>query len=223
MVPVFSHAKDPALSFQGLKGQDAWAWLAEKNFIFERSAEDRAKTNLEFTDQGLLIEALSGTQSIIAIKKGGHLSDYRDVVLKWGVNDFPEGASYAKGKRNEAIMFYAFFGTEMISSGAMVVPDSPYFIAIHLCENDAINKPENGRFYHKGGRFVCVAHPKPGEVVETRFDLKAAFKEYYGFDARPLYGIALEFDTSGAPNGGKASAFVQSIEFPDATLVHGQE
>ena len=222
IIPRTTYAEDPGLNFKNLQGNDAWEWLGERQFIFERSADNKKKTNLEFTDQGLRIDALDSTQSIMAIKKGGHLADYKNVLLKWGVNDFPEGASYAKGKRNEAIMFYAFFGTEMIDSGSMLVPDSPYFIALHLCENDQINKPELGRFYHKGGRFVCVAHPKPGEIVTTRFNLKRSFQEYFGFDAPPLYGIALEFDTNGAPNNGKTSAFVRSIEFPDATLIRHQ-
>ncbi len=209
-------AAEPAVDFRDFKGQDAKAFLKKHNFIFERKADDSRKTKLTFTDKGLEIEALARAQSFLALKKG-HLSNYRDVVIKWGVNKFPRGASYAKGKRNEAIMLYAFFGTEMIGSGGLIVPDSPYFIALHLCENDEINKPEKGRYYHKGGRFVCVAKPKPGELVTTRFDLKQAFQEYFGFPAPPLHGIAFEFDTNGAPDGGKTSAFVQSIEFPAAT------
>ena len=116
--------------------------------------------------------------------------------------------------RNMAGSLQVFFGQEHVSSGSFVVPDAPYFIALHLCENDEINKPETGRFYHKGGRFVCVAHPKPGETVTTKFNLKQAFKDYYGFDAPPLYGFIIEYDTKGAPNGGKTSAFVKKIEFP---------
>ena len=210
--------KNAGIDFRTVAGNDARQWLASKNFIFERSANNKNKTSFLLTERGLEIKALKSAQSIIALKKG-YLQNYRDVEIVWGVDKFPKGASYAKGKRNEAILLYAFFGKEMIDSGGLVVPDSPYFIALHLCENDQINKPEKGRFYHKGGRFVCVAHPKPGEAITTRFNLKKAFKDYYGFEAPPLYGIAFEFDTKGAPDGGKTSAFIQSIFFPESTYI----
>lgn len=210
-------AREAVLDFTDGAGQDAWQWLADKNIIFERGAKSRDKTGLTLdSEYGLIVKSLKRGQSIIALKQG-YLDNYRDVVVHWGVNEFPKGASYAKGKRNEAIMLQVFFGDKNVSSGSFVVPDAPYFIALHLCENDAINKPEKGRYYHDGGRFVCVAHPKPGETVETRFDLRKAFRDYYGFAAPPIYGIAIEFDTNGAPNGGKTSAFVKKVEFPQAT------
>jgi hypothetical protein len=213
-------ARDAALDFRDGAGEEAISWLKDRNIVFERGAARKDKTRLTLDkDKGLIIDSLKEGQSIIALKKG-HVKNFRDVVITWGVDQFPEGASYAKGRRNEAIMLQVFFGTENISSGSFIVPDAPYFIALHLCENDEINKPEKGRFYHKGGRFVCVDHPKPGETVTTRFDLKQAFAEYFGFGAPPLYAIALEFDTRGAPNGGKTSAFVKSIEFPAATYIN---
>lgn len=212
---------DPALDFRDGAGQNAWQWLGARNFVFERGANDKTKTGLSLTaDQGLVIESLGQGQSLIALKKG-HLENYRDVEITWGVNAFPQGASYAAGKRNEAIMLQVFFGKENVSSGSMLVPDAPYFLALHLCENDVIGKPEQGRFYHKSGRFICVAHPKPGEVVTTTFNLKQAFRENFGKEAPPLYGIAFEFDTNGVA-GGKTSAFVRKIAFPKATYIRGE-
>ena len=207
-------AQDAVLDFRARAGKDARAWLSQFNIVFERGARDPDDVRLTLdADKGLVVEPLTSGQGLIALRKG-HVTNYETVEITWGVNEFPKGASYAKGKRNEAIMLQVFFGQEHISSGSFVVPDAPYFIALHLCENDEINKPETGRFYHKGGRFVCVAHPKPGETVTTKFNLKQAFKEYYGFDAPPLYGFIIEYDTKGAPNGGKTSAFVKKIEFP---------
>jgi hypothetical protein len=208
---------EPQLDFRTGKGRDVREWLGGMGFMFERAAQDPASARFSVTDQGLVMDALKPAQAIIALKKG-HLENYRFVDLEWGVNKFPPGASYAQGRRNEAIMFYAFFGSETVDSGSIVVPDSPYFIALHLCENDTINKPEKGRFFHKGGRFICVAHPQPGEIVKTRFDLKKSFRDIYGFEAPPLYGIAFEFDTNGAP-GGTASGFVRKIDFPSATYI----
>jgi len=213
-----AQAKDPALDFNASAETDAWQWLEDKNFIMERSAANRSDTKLSFTKQGLLIEALKPSQAFIALKKG-HLEHYKDVEITWGVNKFPQGASYVDGQRNEAIMLYAFFGTETVDSGAVVVPDSPYFLALQLCEKDPVNVPMKGRFFHDGGRFICVAHPKLGEVVTTRFDLKDEFKKVFGKDAPPLYGIALEFDTTSPQDDGTSSAFVQRIHFPDAEYI----
>ncbi|MBK9586163.1 MAG: hypothetical protein KA099_01525 [Alphaproteobacteria bacterium] len=206
------------VDFRKFSGQDAYAWLAERNFMLERSADNRKKTKISLTDQGLTIEALKPAQSIIALKKGKLTGD-QDVEIVWGVNKFPAGASYQNGRRNEAIMFYAFFGKEMIDSGSAIVPDSPYFIALHLCENDPIGAPLKGRFYHKGGRFICAAHPQPGEVVTTRLNLKKTFKDIFGVEPPPLSGIAFEFDTTKPKDDGTSSAFVQSVRFPEATYI----
>lgn len=211
-------AADPAIDFRTAKGQDAWQWLQSKNFILERSANDRTATNLKLTDKGLVMEALRPAQAIIGYKHG-HVDSYRDIEIVWGVNKFPKGASYAKGRRNEAIMLYVFFGKENIDSGSVLIPDSPYFLALQLCENDPINMPQKGRFFHDGGRFMCVAHPNPGELVTTRINLKQAFKDAFGFNAPPLYGIALEFDTTNPQDDGTSSAFVQSINIPGGTYI----
>ena len=214
--PAFADKAE--VDFTKYNGQDAYAWLAERNFILERAADNRKKTKISFTAQGLTIEALKPAQSIIALKKGKLTGD-QEVVIVWGVNKFPMGASYQNGRRNEAIMFYAFFGKELIDSGSAIVPDSPYFIALHLCENDPIGAPLKGRFYHKGGRFICAAHPKPGEVVTTRLNLKKTFKDIFGIEAPPLSGIAFEFDTIRPKDDGTSSAFVQSLRFPEATYI----
>lgn len=110
-------------------------------------------------------------------------------------------------------MLFVFFGDKTVESGGVGVPDLPYFLALHLCENDAIDKPEKGEFYHKGGRFICVAHPQAGETIKTTFDLNKGFKDVFGFDAPPLSGIALEYDTTKAQNDGTAAGFVSSIKF----------
>jgi len=215
-LPAHAREYKPELDFRTGKGRDVSEWLGGMGFMFERAAPDATKTQLSVSDRGLEIASLKPAQAIVALKTG-YLNNYRMLELDWGVDKFPPGASYANGKRNEAIMFYAFFGKETVDSGSMVVPDAPYFLALHLCENDEINKPELGRVFHDGGRFICVAKPAPGELVKTRFDLKAAFRNAFGFDAPPLYGIAFEFDTTGT--AGKSAAFVQKINFPSATYI----
>ena len=213
-----AQAKDPTIDFREAQGSDIYQWLAGKGFTLERSANDRKKTKLTPTEQGLVIEALKPAQSILMLKKG-HLTNYRTVEINWGVNKFPKDASYSKGRRNEAIMFYAFFGREMIDSGSAFIPNSPYFIALRLCEKDDIGVLQKGGYFHKGGRFVCVAHPKKGEIVTTTYDLKAAFRQAFGKEPPPLYAIGLEFDTTNPRDKGTSSAIVESISFPSATYI----
>lgn len=71
-----------------------------------------------------------------------------------------------------------------------------------------------GRYFHKGGRFVCLANPKPGETVISEYDLVAAFKRKYEKDEIPIIsGIAVAIDTSSSGDKGRAASFIKSIEF----------
>jgi hypothetical protein len=110
-------------------------------------------------------------------------------------------------------MVYVFFGHDELPSGSWVIPDSPYFIGIFLCDQDPVEQPFTGRYYEKGGRFVCLGHPKPGARVTTEFDLASAFKRYFGRDPPPaVSGISLEVDTTQSGDGGRAAAFIDRID-----------
>lgn len=219
---VPARAENPEIDFKDAYSTDGtgdmYQWLTDKGFTLEQSAKNKSKTRFTATENGIVMEALSPSQAILMFRKG-HLAKYRDVEITWGVNKFPKGANYDKGRRNEAVMFYAFFGTEMIDSGSVFIPNSPYFLALRLCEKEEVGKLHQGGYFHKGGRFICMAHPKPGEVVTTTYDLRSAFKEAFGKEAPPLTAIGLEFDTTGAGDGGKSSSFVQNITFPSATYI----
>ena len=111
-------------------------------------------------------------------------------------------------------MLYVFFGTEKISSGHALIPNSPYFIGLFLCQDEEIDFPYKGRYFHTGGRFVCLGKPKPNEAVVSEFDLDTAFKRYFEKNRTPdITGIGLGIDTSKAGGGGTAAAFIKSIEF----------
>ena len=111
-------------------------------------------------------------------------------------------------------MLYFFFGTEKISSGNVLIPNSPYFIALFLCQDEKVDFPYKGRYFHTGGRFVCLGKPTPNETVVSEFDLDAAFKRYFDKNRTPgITGIVFGIDTSKAGGGGAAEAFIKSIEF----------
>ena len=99
-------------------------------------------------------------------------------------------------------------------SGNFAIPSSPYFIGFFLGKEEQVNKGYKGKYFRKSGRFVSLGNPEPGETVISEYDLISAFKRKYEKDEVPLIsGIALAVDTSSSDDGGKAAAFIKSIEF----------
>ena len=188
-------------------------WLESKGFVFEKDAKKRNLIELDVRDNGLVIEARKRVRGFL-FNESVDIEKYSTVKIEWGILKYPEGASYENKINNEALMVYIFFGYEKISSGHFLIPNSPYFIGLYLGESDTVDKAYKGRYFHKGGRFICVGNPKPGETVTTEFDLVSAFKTYFEKDELPVIsGIGLAVDTSSSGDGGKAGAFIDSIEF----------
>ncbi|MGH6932235.1 MAG: hypothetical protein ACREEE_07350, partial [Dongiaceae bacterium] len=127
---------------------------------------------------------------------------------------FPQGVSYDKGIRSEPIMVYTFFGKKRISSGSLLVPDSPYFIGLFLCEAGRIDHPYTGRYFKAGGRYVCINVVKAGERVVSEFDLGKAAKKYFKLsEIPPISGFAIGIDTNNAKGGGTAKSYIRKIEY----------
>ncbi len=115
---------------------------------------------------------------------------------------------------NEAVMIYVFMGDERFSSGSFLIPDSPYFIGLYLCRDDRVNHPYVGRYFKKGGRYVCVGQPEPGQQITSKFDLLSAYRAYFdkeGDDDPAISGIAIAVDTTKSGDGGKSLAFIARI------------
>ncbi len=61
---------------------------------------------------------------------------------------------------------------------------------------------------------MCLGKPKPGETVISDFDLMTALQTYFEKDEIPVIsGICFAIDTKKSKEGGKASAFIKSLEF----------
>ena len=189
-------------------------WLAAKGFKFKSDSEDHDTI------------ALSAEHGVLDIrtKKSAFGMIYRELDapgaararITWGVSEFPEGASYEHGVHDEALMLYVFLGDEKMPSGSLLLPDSPYFIGLFLCNSDQVERPYEGKYYKGSGRFVCVGKPKPDEKVVSEFDFATAFEKYFGKDQVPVVsGIGLEVDTKEAGNDGRAAAFIEKIELLD--------
>ena len=186
-------------------------WLVAKGFGFERDAKDPNAIVLSFKDGLLHLRTAAPAFGLIYTQLD--VPAVSRIRITWGVARFPAKASYERKIRNEALMVYAFFGHDELPSGSWFIPDSPYFIGMFLCDQDPVEQPFTGRYYEKGGRFVCLGHPEPGVRVTTEFDLASAFKSYFGQDRLPaVSGISLEVDTTKSGDRGRAAAFINRID-----------
>jgi hypothetical protein len=210
-------AESPAgpftIDFSGYTGGSAEKWLVTRGFKFEKDAKTRTLLGLSITNQTLELTA-NGRLTGFIFNDSINLDNVGRVRISWGVTRYPQETSYEKKVNNEALMLYVFFGKEKVSSGNVLIPNSPYFIGLFLCQDEQVNFPYKGRYFHEGGRFVCLGKPDPGEAVVSEFDLDRAFKNYFGKQQTPgITGIAFGIDTSKAGGGGKSGAFIKTIEF----------
>jgi hypothetical protein len=203
------------IDFAGYSGGPAEKWLVTRGFKLERDAKNPTLLGLSITNQTLELNA-KGRLTGFIFNDSINLNNLGRVRINWGVRQYPQEASYEKKVNNEALMLYFFFGKEKVSSGSVLVPNSPYFIGLFLCQDEQVNFPYKGRYFQIGGRFVCLGKPAPGETVVSEFDLDRAFRSYFGKQPTPgITGIAFGVDTSKAGGGGKGAAFLKSIEFFD--------
>jgi hypothetical protein len=143
-----------------------------------------------------------------------HVPTYARIRIEWGVDAFPPGASYENGVRSESVMIYVFFGKERISSGSLLIPDSPYFLGLFLCESGKTDKAFTGRFFQAGGRYICLDRPPLGKLITSEYPIADAFRRIFGkAEAPDISGLGISIDTSSAKGKGTAKAFVRKIEF----------
>jgi hypothetical protein len=201
------------IDFSDYTGGSVENWLRTRRFKFEKDAKNRALLGLSVSDQRLELTA-KGRLTGFILNDSINFSNVGKVRIDWGVGRYPLEASYEKKVNNEALMIYIFFGTEKVSSGHLFIPDSPHFIGLFLCQDERVNVPYKGRYFHAGGRFVCLGKPVPGQMVASEFDLDHAFKSYFGKHQTPtITGIGLGVDTSKAGDSGRSAAFLKSLEF----------
>lgn len=207
-VPGHMHLFD----FTGFPGGSVLKWLQQKGFVPKQDATSPSKVEFSIADDTLFLDAKRNALALLLSE--ANVSDTSHIRIEWGVQEFPAGASYEKGVRADAAMVYVFFGDEKLSSGSLLVPNSPYFLGLFLCQTDPVDRPYQGRYFKAGGRYVCVDHAAPGETVTTDFDIDDAFKRYFGQSETPyVSGLGIAIDTDGAKGKGTARAFIKSIEF----------
>lgn len=200
------------MDFKSYAGGSVIDWLRRMKFIAKQDAEKRNKIALSVHEGALVLEAKERALGLLLNETD--VPGPGRVRIEWGVDLFPQGVSYEKGIRSEPIMVYTFFGTKKISSGSMLVPDSPYFIGLFLCEDGRTDHPYTGRYFSAGGRYVCANVVKVGETVVSEFDLGNAAKEYFKLsEVPPISGFAIGIDTDNAQGRATAKSYVKKIEY----------
>ena len=201
-----------SVDFAGYAGGAVLQWLSAKGFVPKQDASNTRKV-VYFDDEHDLILA-TRTRAFALLLNEADVQGYSKIRIQWGVDIYPPGASYEKGVRAEAAMVYVFFGKERLSSGSLLVPDSPYFIGLFLCESESTDRPFTGRYFQAGGRFVGVDRPPTGQLVTTEYPIAEAFTRFFGKSPVPdISGFGIAIDTNNAKGDGVAKAFIRKIEF----------
>src|SRR5215475_13260730 len=201
-----------AVDFKGYTGGSVLEWLGRKKFVAKQDADNTRKIVLSIINEALVLEAKQRALGLLLNETD--IPGPGRIRIEWGVDTFPEGVSYEKWIRSEPIMVYTFFGKKKISSGSLLVPDSPYFIGLFLCESGKTDHPYTGRFFKAGGRYVCVHTTKIGEKVVSEFDLGKAAEKYFKLSAvPPISGYAIAIDTDNAKAPATAKSWVKKVEY----------
>jgi hypothetical protein len=188
-------------------------WLRAKGFRLEQGAEDPELLELSIHGGALVLEAKGRVKGFL-VNQDIQLEKVSKIRIHWGIIKYPKDASYERQVNNEALMVYIFFGRDKVPSGHFALPALPYFIGLFLGQEEHLNTPYKGRYFHAGGRFVCVGNPKPYETMISAFDLIDAYQTYFDKDDMPVIsGITLGIDTFSSSDEGKAAAYIHSIEF----------
>ena len=198
--------------FKDYTGGSVLDWLRSRNFVAKQDADNKSKIALSIQDGALVLEAKKRALGLLLNETD--IPGARRMRIEWEVDTFPEGVSYDQGIRSEPIMVYTFFGKEKISSGSMLVPDSPYFIGLFLCEAGRTDHPYTGRYFKAGGRYVCASTVKAGDRIITEFDIGDAVKNYFKLgEIPPVSGYAIGIDTDNAKGNATAKSYIRKIEY----------
>jgi hypothetical protein len=200
------------LSFTDYSGGPALQWLAKKGFTPKRDAADERSVGFSFLDKSLVLATKKRAAGLLLNETD--VPSYSRIRIEWGVDRFPVGASYVNGVRSEAIMVLVFFGSQKLPSGSFLIPDSPYFIGLFLCDSDPIGEAFTGRYFKAGGRYICISHAASGQLITSDYVIADAFKRLFGRSEAPaISGFGIGIDTDSAKGSGAAKSFIRKIEF----------
>lgn len=215
---LLGNNKSYLLDFTQIKG-NALEWFEERGW---EEQVDMNKMNPRFENGSLVIEAKDAVSGVFFKDfrtESKRLSEIKTIRIKWGVDQYPEGADWSgpvEEKRNvrNAIGVMIFFGDENQESGSIFIPDIPFFLALFLGEKERPGRAYLANFWQKGGRYFCIScDGKVGEF-NTEMDIPNTFKDQFGFDPPPITGIAIDADSTNttSKNGRHSKAYIKKIE-----------
>jgi hypothetical protein len=201
-----------SLDFTTQPSGSALPWLRQQGFQFKLGFE---ALNPRF-ENGALVLSTEGPEAGVVgytFAAGRELAGVERLRIVWGVSKFPEGADWEHGVNRTAIAVMASFGHERLSSGLPFgIFAAPYFISPFIGRKEIEGKTYTGRFWKKGGRYVCIKSPNVGDVVVTDLNVDQFFRKLFNkTPTPPVTAIGIQMNTKGTE--GKAAAFIRKIEF----------
>jgi hypothetical protein len=201
-----------AFDFTTQESGNAIPWLKQQGFQFKLGLE---ALQPKFEDGALVLRTERPEAGLLGyiFPKGKELPGVQRLRIMWGVSRFPEGADWERGINRTAIAVMVSFGHERISSGLPFgLFAAPYFISPFMGAKELEGKIYTGRFWKKGGRYICIKSTNPGEDVITDLNVDQLFKKLFGKTLTPpVTAIGIQMNTKGTE--GKAAAFIKKIEF----------
>lgn len=202
------------IDFTGHEDGPAAEWLEEQGFTFRLDAED---LHPRFENDRLVLQTNGAEGGLF--EKSVDVPDATRIRIHWGVEQYPQGASWADGVNAVPIAVMTSFGEQEIRSGSVFVPNAPYFIGLFLGENERTDRAYVGKYYQDGGRYFCTPCGAPtGETIVTDFDLGQAFREQFPDVTQspesvlpPVSRFGFQMNTNGTRGG--AAAFLKRIEY----------
>lgn len=191
---------------------NAIPWLKQQGFQFKLGFE---ALQPRFEDGALVLRTERPEAGLLGyiFPTGKELPGVQRLRIVWGVSKFPEGADWERGINRTAIAVMVSFGHERISSGLPFgLFAAPYFISPFIGAKEIEGKIYTGRFWKKGGRYVCIKSPNIGDVVVSDLNVDQLFKRAFDKTVTPpVTAIGIQMNTKGTE--GKAAAFIKKIEF----------
>lgn len=207
-LPVCAEHVVYTIDFTGQPDGPAAQWLKDQGFTLRLDADELQP---HFKDGRLILQ--TDQQRTGLFESPLNLPDITHMRIHWGVERFPQGADWEKGTRAVALAVMTSFGTDKLSSGALYIPNAPYFIGLFLGEREREQQAYLGRYYRLGGRYFCTKCPAPlGRTVVSEFDLARAFREQFAKEhLPPISRFGFQMNTKGTRFG--AIAFLEKIEY----------
>ena len=211
LVPFVLYAHSQLLyriDFGKFPNGEALEILKKEGFDFYLDAKD---LHLRFQNARLELWTDSKKAGLFGIVLKKSLANATKVKIVWGVERFPQGANWERGKNRLALGAIIVLGTKEFPSGVprLFAPPAPYFIAPFIGEKEKVGKKYLGKLYKKGGRYYCVSNEKG--LVSTELDLVKTFAENFKEKLPPVTAFGFQMNTKGTSGGAKA--FIKSISF----------